>query len=201
MKKLIVLLFFVIGICSCKEVNEPKDMIKSSVKEHLKLYPKAELADLYKLFFQGEFGPGHFVIDKEKADKYLSYELANGKSFNGPDFYYCGNKQIFVRANLSLVYSGRVSKELFLEAFLNSAAYDDYMSVEDWQVEWNEVYSIIKNMNLSFENEKQHKISINNNLKNGIFVGHHSRKFVELYDPHYRVMLKTEYDKMLKKAE
>jgi len=57
------------------------EKINGLIKSEFELHPKAQLIDYYKLFFQGTFGPGHIISNKESAIKFLKNELDESPVF------------------------------------------------------------------------------------------------------------------------
>jgi len=103
----------------------------------------------------------------------------------------------YFRVNLKLVAEGKIPKDKYLSAFIQSANNPDKPSLEEWIVEWNKVIAVIDKGNFainSFENDKK---IINQLFDQGEYVVHHSAEFVELYNPHYRVIDKKYFDKLM----
>jgi len=65
----IVFVFGCLSIHSCTEANSKEELIQNAIQEEMQLHPEARLIDIYKLFFQGTFGPGHLIHDKQSALK------------------------------------------------------------------------------------------------------------------------------------
>jgi uridine kinase/predicted membrane protein len=49
--------------------------IERVIKDQIRLYPGAQAVDLLKVIYQNEFGPGHLITDKAKAEKLLADEI------------------------------------------------------------------------------------------------------------------------------
>lgn len=74
MKRITILLFAATILTACHSTQE--DRVQTAVTNHLALYPEARLQDLYKAFFQAEFGAEHIVADTTSAGQYLNRELS-----------------------------------------------------------------------------------------------------------------------------
>ncbi len=187
--------------------NEFKDTIVSVVTRYISHYPQSNLSDIYKFFFQDKFGPEHLVSDTASVGVYLRNELAsyslcdfnntsvsNNYNVIGGSSYmeitgYEGN---YVRIDLAVVKEGIVNYKQYRDAFIQSAKSSPKVDITAWRTEWNAIESIIKTMNLNFENYNKDKTEIESMLARGEYVGHHSRKFIKMYRPHYRLFSKEE---------
>jgi len=56
-----------------KDLNH---VVKELCTSHLNKYPLAQAVDMLKLLHQGEFGPGHLIVDAAANKKYLENEYA-----------------------------------------------------------------------------------------------------------------------------
>jgi hypothetical protein len=68
----LIFLFLTVLLASC--VHNDIIKIKAAVNSQMSLYPEASLQDLYKAFFQAEFGPEHIIADTASAGRYLDSE-------------------------------------------------------------------------------------------------------------------------------
>ena len=171
---------------SCKESESGQ--IRAAVENHLKVYPKSTLQDLYKNFFQDYFGPGHIVSDTTSAGAYLDRELASFEHAEGAFYEPTGYNGNFYRVNLSVVKEGIISRDEFFDAFVRSVSSIQPIPVEEWQKEWAMIDSVIYTMNLSLVNYAQEREKLFSLLEQGKFVMHHSEQFSKEYDPHYRII-------------
>lgn len=191
--KRLALILFSVSLFSCS--NSKSDIIQS-VNSEIQLHPESQLVDLYKYFFQDYFGPGHLISDTSRSRKYLEYELANAESFEEFDYQTLLYKKQFTRVNLSVLVDGKITKEQFLDAFHRSAEKFMIPDVEIWKKEWDKIVSVIQNLNLDlpgFNVDIQHIELV---LNSGDYVIHHSDKYIESYDPHYRIIYKDELNSL-----
>lgn len=178
-----------------QELSENR--IKEAVCRQLEAYPQSSLRDLYKNFFQDRFGPGHIVSDTASAGKYLREELAAEKDFRGPYYEQTGYSGDFYRVNLSLVKEGIIPYQVFFDAFIHSVKDIKPVAVKEWAEDWRLIESVISQMGMDLPDYKKDKVAIRQLLEQGKYAMHHSRTFVENYDPHYRIISKDIFEKEL----
>lgn len=162
--------------------------IEEAVALELSYHPQASLKDIYKNFFQDQFGPGHIISNPTKALDYLQNEIKNATIFDSMDFHYLGYQHHFVRINLKLVKDRKVPTDKFFDLFYNSTKSVVTVPVNNWHNKWKQILLIIKGMNLKIQDFDKDEFQIEDNLQKGIYVGHHSDGYEELYHPHYRIV-------------
>jgi hypothetical protein len=162
--------------------------IKEAVDLELSHHPQASLKDIYKNFFQDQFGPGHIIYNPQKAFDFLNNEIKNAYLFDSMDFHYLGYQHQFVRINLKLIKDQKIPIEEFFRLFIESTQSIKPVSVNDWHEKWKDIILIIKEMNLNIQDYDKDELQIEENLQNGIYVGHHSDSYEKLYHPHYRII-------------
>lgn len=99
------------------------------VRNHLKNHPGMECQDMLKLCFQGSYGPGHLLKDKEKAYRYLLEEYADTPEAEGE---ICEEiSENFVRINIAPYKKEKLPPEwLFQMFFLTANMRDDKTTPE-----------------------------------------------------------------------
>jgi len=175
--------------CSSKERQ-----IREFVKHELAHYPGAGLADLYKSYFQDAYGPGHLIPDTTQAGAYLGQELKEPLWGDTLKWQALGTRHDFYRINLSLVKEGRIPRKVLLEAMVKSASLARKPDIADWREEWAEVVGVIRKMGIVLPGFEEEEKAIEERLVQGEVTGHHSRQFVELYHPHYRIIHRTVFE-------
>jgi len=198
-KPYLLFLVLIIGclfIHGCKEVDSKEELIQNSILEEIHLHPEARLIDIYKFFFQGTFGPGHIISDKESALKYLQNELQSMTDFNSVLWQPVGYKKQYYRVSLSFVKKGKLSEEELFHAFIQSADSSALPSIEEWIKEWNLVLNIIETMNLKIINYEEDKSILDDMLKEGNILVRHSDFYRKLYHPHYRIVNSKQFEKL-----
>ena len=179
---------------SCNQANPTHAKIRQSVERQLELYPESTLRDLYKNFFQDRFGPGHIIADNTAADRYLRYELNAAEGFEGLDYEPTGYEGRFYRVNLGVIADGRVPYEKYFDAFVRSVNGIKPISIEQWRTEWHEIDSVIMSMGLQLENFSADRAEIKALIDGGDYVMHHSQRFNDHYQPHYRIIERTIFE-------
>ncbi len=197
MKITIAILILLVTGCG-KSIND-EDKIKAAINNELKYYPEERLIDLYKSFFQGYWGPGHLIEDTTAVRNYLNYELEAAEKYDAIIYQPLGHYSEFLRLNLRLVKEGFIPKEAYLSSFIESANNVAKPSIESWKIEWSKVLSVIEKERYAFENYQSDKAFIDSLLTENKYVVHHSRKFIETYNPHYRVISKDHFMELKRK--
>lgn len=176
-----------------QENKEFENAVRMSVEQAMQRYPESTLKDLYKLFFQDRYGPGHLIHDREGADRYLRRELdsyvpstpvASMEEAVEPT----GWQHNFYRVDLSVLKEDRIPYEVFFDAFVRSVNGIIPMPVEEWREEWRQIEAIIGSMQLSLPGYAADCKEIEEKLAAGNYVGHHSEAYNEAYAPHYRIL-------------
>ena len=179
---------------SCNRANPTHAKIRQSVERQLELYPESTLRDLYKNFFQDRFGPGHIIADNTAADRYLRYELNTAEGFEGLDYEPTGYEGRFYRVNLGVIADGRVPYEKYFDAFVRSVNGIKPISIEQWRTERHEIDSVIMSMGLQLDNYSADRAKIKALIDGGDYVMHHSQRFNDHYQPHYRIIERTIFE-------
>lgn len=164
--------------------------ISMAIEKQLKTYPNAHWQDIYKNFFQDRFGPGHLISDTASAARYLRYELNAMNIEHNMLYESTGSEGRFVRVNLDVIARGYVSFDTFLDAFLRSANCFELPPIEEWKEEWTKIEKVAIKMGLNktlprFDCDSK---NINEMLKRGEYVIHHSKEYSKAYQPHYRLI-------------
>ncbi len=194
-----IILFLIISVMNNTAYAQDNIELKimQSVERQMSLYPKSTLQDLYKHFFQDRFGPGHILSDTSASANYLKKELAKSKRFDGAEYEPTGYLGNFYRVNLSIIKDGKVDFSTFFKAFVRSMEDFKLMPIEEWKIEWKKILNVIALMKLDLPYFKQDCLSIDELLKKGNYVMHHSRIFNDTYELHYRIIEKEIFEKEL----
>ena len=179
---------------ACHKSDPTRERIIRSVERQLERYPHSTLRDLYKNFFQDRFGPGHIIADNSAADRYLRYELNAAEGFEGLDYEPTGYEGRFYRVNLGVIADGRVPYDKYFDAFVRSVNNIKPISIEQWRTEWHEIDSVIMSMGLQLENYSADRAEIKALIEGGDYVMHHSQRFNDHYQPHYRIIERTIFE-------
>ncbi len=188
--KVVILLIIITG-CTRENLS-----IREAVEAQLHQYPASTLQDIYKSFFQDEFGPGHLVPDSAGAAEYLIYELSVMVSRGNLTAEPCGTGQHFYRVPLDLVKDGIIPPEVYLSAFLASAGEFKPPEISTWKTRWQIILREIEKMDLYIPGYETDKMKLGQLLDTGEFVVHHSKIYSDAYDPHYRIMNRTQWQQL-----
>jgi hypothetical protein len=151
-------------------------------------YPLATLADLYKSFFQDEFGPGHLLADEAGALSYLDRELESTVSRRRYECEPCGLGRRYCRASLDLVVDDLVDRKRFVALFLRGADGFTLPDVDRWSVTWASILDSLRPLRSRIARFDEDAERIAGLLRRGEYAMHHSARYRDAYDPHYRIM-------------
>lgn len=189
MRSLLIRMFlpglFMVYMTAC---TNDRRKIEKCVEDEMKLHPAAHLVDLYKYFTQDAFGPGHMINDREEAEKYLNNELSVASTFEPFDYQELNFKNQFIRVNLRMIVDGGISKEVLLDAFMQSAKEFKLPDVDKWRMEWAGIAEVITRLRPGLPDLDRELAAIDSMLRTGNYAVHHSRDYIRSYDPHYRII-------------
>ena len=172
------------------------DSIRTAVDLQMEQYPASTLQDIYKNFFQDRLGPGHLLADTAQAGLRLRKELLN--PYPASKYYEpIGYTHNYYRVDLAVVWDSIVSYTQLMEAFTKSAQAITFDDVERWKEEWQTIETVIAEMNLNLINYNTDKAAIDNMLEQGKYMMRHSKTFNANYNPHYRIIEKNIFNKLL----
>ena len=169
--------------------------VRMTVERMVKDYPHSTLQDIYKSFFQDNFGPGHAAPDSAQAAAWLHNELAKVERLHVQLYEPTGYNGNYYRVSLAAVASGKLQQDALLSAFLRSVRAVQPSEVEVWAKEWEQIEGIIATMELSLPNYDADAKAIAAMLAEGHYAVHHSRVYNEHHAPHYRIIAKDIFEK------
>ena len=169
--------------------------VRSAVERMMADYPHSTLQDIYKSFFQDNFGPGHAVPDSAQAASWLRGELAKVERLDVQLYEPTGYNGNYYRVSLTAIASGKVPFNTFLSAFLRSVSPVQPCEVDAWVLEWEQIESVIDAMELDLPNYDADAMAIKEMLSTGHYAVHHSRLYNQHYAPHYRIIAKDLFEK------
>ena len=165
-------------------------------KQEEKLHPKASLIDYYKLFFQGTFGPGHFIESEKTARNFLREELASAKSFETHLYQKIDYHTTFYRVNLVVINIKLVGLEDFFNGFLRSSKFKATISRNEWAAEWQQIESILKKSSLKISDFEEASRHLRLLIQQEKYLVSHSQIYHQNYQPHYRLFSEKEFLKL-----
>ncbi len=187
--------FFLLFLTVNTFAGNPEKKIRQFIEAELYYYPKAQLVDLYKNYFQDAYGPGHLIPDTTQAGKYLDWELKQPGWTDTLTYQALGINHDYYRINLKLVRNGTIPRDTLLLAMVESATLARNPDLESWKQEWNEVLAIIKKTKPNLPGMKSGEKRIEQVFANGDVVMHHSKSYEENYDPHYRIVHRSVFER------
>ena len=197
MRKLLLVLALA---CSFSLFGQSIDTIavRSAIERQLVTYPESTLQDIYKSFYQEHFGPGHIISDTASARRYLMRELSEMGKTQSPYFEPTGSQGDYVRVYLSVVADSLITAEQLLDAFVRSANSRQEPNV-NWIDKWETIVSIIQANKIELEGFETDLPLLTEAAQNNQAV-HHSRRYNEVYHPHYRIVERGIFERDLKPA-
>lgn len=193
MKKSIVNLFVLISVSLITGCSSHESRVRHAVRTQLFHYPASTLTDIYKSFFQDEFGPGHILGDTAKAREYFNQEVKDMQSVGNHMAEPCGTGRNFYRVPMDLVKDGVVSDTAYFEAFIKSAGSFRQPDIDSWKKDWARILQVVINMHLELPHFGADRKAIDTMLAKGDYMVHHSQAYTGNYDPHYRIMSKQQW--------
>ncbi|MBO7553092.1 MAG: hypothetical protein J6T82_03550 [Bacteroidaceae bacterium] len=189
-----------VGLMVCTQANGQtrKQKIRAAIERQRTDYPKSELQDLYKSFFQDRFGPGHIIADTTSAGSYLRQEMATAKRFEGAYYEPTGFEGNLLRVNLRVLHEGLIDYDTFFSAFVRSVNSIKPYTVKKWKKEWRLIRQVIGDMGLeNLPHFAVQEAQINAVLEKGEYQMDHSDTYSEAYDPHYRIVERRIFEREL----
>lgn len=195
MRKYLIIIFLLLVVPTVSMQALNRKQVRFAVARQMEQYPASTLQDIYKNFFQDRFGPGHIVSDTARAGAYLRQELSQVKNVNVPLYEASAERAAYYRVSLAAITSGAISYEVFFSAFIRSVTALPAIEVEDWAKEWKKIEKIIRSMKLDLPHYEEDAKAIEDLLAQGHYAVHHSKAYNLHYEPHYRLIEKSIFEK------
>ncbi len=164
------------------------------VKREFHFFPVSDFTDIYKLFYQDYFGPGHYLCDHQKIIEYIETELTQCQYKSGtvPYIHNISCLNNFLRIDLNWIIRGSISVAKMAELFYESSKGELYQPLP-WGEYWLDICAILGAEKIDF-NPYEYKLLSDLSKENmGI---HHSKLYRFHYDPHYRIIKKELWQKV-----
>ena len=176
--------------------------IKSGIERQLKEYPESRVQDIYKCFCQDNLGPEHLIPNPQTAADYLASELTEyshdvaSRKYSKPTLRYfaTSDEGNYVRVDLSVVLDGFMTADEYLDAFVRSANQGTKRTTEQWKSKWADVERCIRKHFMTIPDADKDLKEIKALMDEGNFIIHHSDKFGQVYNPHYRIIAKDIFE-------
>lgn len=185
---------------SAQESGEDQLSIEGFVNRQMQNYPKSRLLDIYKSCFQDYMGAEHLVSDKQRVKAYLDEELNTTSLDDLMPWYYepCGIDSSYYRVSIKAIKEVFITEDQLLDAFIHSANSETRPSVESWSDRWHMIIGTIDQMKLDMPNYQEDKQLIDSVLSVGKYAISHSPDYREAYNPHYRIIERSIFEKEIK---
>lgn len=193
-------IIFCLSLLLIQGCGQRKQSIREAVVRQLTEYPESTLQDIYKSFFQDRYGPGHLLEDTLAARSYFDYELAQMDSRRNYVAEPCGTGSNFYRVPLDLVKDGIIGEDQLFNAFVGSSENFGIPDISEWHHEWNRIVEVIEGMDLDLPGLTKDKEKLEGILACGDYLVHHSRPYSDAYDPHYRIVSKSQWNQLKREA-
>ena len=163
------------------------DKLICMLSNELSLHPKAQLIDLFKLYMQSAFGPGHIIKDVDSARHYLRVELDSLPSTRHRyDVFHCDTFFPYARYSLYLLIDNIISFDEYFNAFIRTASESQSLDDNLFRYGWNVAIEYLAEKNIA--NFIIDKEQIDQLLALKKYLVSHSTQYRELYMPAYRVI-------------
>ncbi len=161
----------------------------------LDLHPAAQLVDLYKLFYQGTFGPSHIMEDQAVALRFLAEEI-DCDEFDQVLWQDVSYMENFFRINLVIVKNRQVLIDDLFRALVASSRLGATLSHDEWKEEWYRIESVLRDSLPEEIFTPESSMVVKEAVEGGKLV-HHSASYKRSYHPHYRVISREWFERLI----
>ena len=199
MKQISLLIIAIMASMVINAQDIDKSALRQAIERQLATYPKSQLQDIYKAFYQEHFGAEHMITDKEAARNYLDQELATMQDKrDGIYVEPIGMSGDYVRVYLIAVSHKILSSSQLLQAFIESAG-DHKSPTTSWATKWQAIVEVVDEVSPGLGSDDERAMLLQASLNNQAV--HHSQAYNAAYHPHYRIVTREIFEKMLKDPE
>jgi hypothetical protein len=164
--------------------------VKTLAWREFVLFPKANLVDYYKLFYQGTFGPGHIIADRQTAYEALLKEIESCHATELPFLQDISFINPYCRVSLEIIEKKMIEPEVFFDLLLESCKVVHTLSPIEWNEAWQDLEDILFQILPKLNEPKLIKMIHDNLYGDRIPMIRHSDNFRKTYNPHYRLIRK-----------
>ncbi|MBN2220365.1 MAG: hypothetical protein JW697_08825 [Kosmotogaceae bacterium] len=161
----------------------------------LDLHPAAQLVDLYKLFYQGTFGPKHIMEDQAVALRFLAEEI-DCDDFDQVLWQDVSYMENFFRINLVIVKNRQILIDDLFRALVASSRIGAVLSQDEWKEEWYRIDGVLRDSLPEEIFAPESSMVVKEAVEGGRFV-HHSASYKRSYHPHYRVISREWFERLI----
>jgi len=183
---LIITTVFVVMFVVFGQPDDKKSAWRDLIIANIERYPAMQPVDVYKLVYQGTFGPAHLAADSLLMLNYLQDEIAGiDADSNTASFEPVCPSRKYIRINLKYFKAIDGDPHKLVSAILRSSVTTtDSNSIKK---HWKWVEEMAEDGELPFEPVAFQAFS--DSIKNLHYpVIHHSEEFMKIYKPAYRVI-------------
>jgi hypothetical protein len=191
MTRLFFLLTLALSLAFC---SRQKLTLEEFVRNEFRAFPESRFVDIYKSFFQDNYGPGHILNDTTLAGKYVDEDLANEVWPDTVLWQATGTRHNYIRMNLVLVKKGIIPRDTLLLAMLRSAPLAQKPPIADFRKEVDKLYLVVKAFKPDLADLEKDKKAIDDQLSKGEVMMHHSEHYLNIYQRRYRIVHRTVFD-------
>ena len=196
MKQISLLIIAIMASMVINAQDIDKSALRQAIERQLATYPKSQLQDIYKAFYQEHFGAEHMITDKEAARNYLDQELATMQDKrDGIYVEPIGMSGDYVRVYLIAVSHKILSSSQLLQAFIESAGEHKSPAIS-WATKWQAIVEVVDEVSPGLGSDDERAMLLQASLNNQAV--HHSQAYNAAYHPHYRIVKREIFEKMLK---
>lgn len=196
MKQISLLIIAIMASMVINAQDIDKTALRQAIERQLATYPKSQLQDIYKAFYQEHFGAEHMITDKEAARNYLDQELATMQDKrDGIYVEPIGMSGDYVRVYLIAVSHKILSSSQLLQAFIESAGEHKSPTIS-WATKWQAIVEVVDEVSPGLGSDDERAMLLQASLNNQAV--HHSQAYNAAYHPHYRIVTREIFEKMLK---
>jgi len=172
-----------------------ENRIVELASHELDLHPAANLVDLYKLFYQGTFGPKHLMEDQAVALRFLAEEI-DCDEFDQVLWQDVSYMENFFRLNLVLVKNRQVLIDDLFRALVASSRIGASITGEVWGLEWQKIEGVLRDSLPESVFTPESTIVVREALESGQLL-HHSSYYKRIHHPHYRVISREWFERLI----
>ena len=191
-----VTLLIAMSLCTACSAGQEDELTAQAITALLTKYPKADLQDVYKSFYQERFGPGHMIPNIQNARDYLMSELEEAHECEGDYYEPTGSHGNYIRIYLHAVSDGKITAEDLLDAFVSSANNVKPAS-GTWAEQWREIVETIDREQLPVPSTDTLRQELKDCSEKDEAV-HHSKEYETNYHPHYRIVERSIFEDKMK---
>ena len=193
MKRLLFSALIPLLLVACRADNED---IKRAINRQMHDFPQTRLQDIYKSFYQSNFGAEHLISDTTSVRAYLRDEIVEAAADSVANPYYepTGANGAYVRVYLRCITENFITEQQLFDAFLRSAR--PQQRTDDWARLWQEeIVPAAASAGLDFSDEELAALTDASRRNRAV---RHSDDYRNAFHPHYRIVERHIFESEIK---